>query len=235
MWKLMKLEWKKNQTRKYMIKAAVLVLLLGLFQFAFAYFGIANDPETGVPDAALGSETLSASVELLTNMSYLLFTGVMLSSFIVSAYKNGTMKQMFIYPIRRQKILLAQMLAVWSFCFTALFLTKLLIYGSLLAGSYHMSSAFPLGFHMEQTGFWIRLVLKSASTVTIGFLSLSAGMAFRSSKAPIIASILLIFLTQANIGDFTLSHQTVFSAFLMLAALGSALWPLCRAEKQDIF
>ncbi len=34
-----------------------------------------------------------------------------IASFIVSAYKNKTMNLMFSYPIKRQKILAAQMLA----------------------------------------------------------------------------------------------------------------------------
>lgn len=47
---------------------------------------------------------ISAPIELFTNMAYLIFTGVMLSTFIVSAYKNKTMNLMFSYPIKRQEI-----------------------------------------------------------------------------------------------------------------------------------
>ena len=38
-------------------------------------------------------------------MAFLVFTGIMLSVFIVSAYKNKTINIMFSYPIKRQKIL----------------------------------------------------------------------------------------------------------------------------------
>ena len=53
-------------------------------------------------------------------MAFLIFTGVMLSAYIVNAYKNKTMNLMFLYPIKRQKILISQMLAVWIFNFVAL-------------------------------------------------------------------------------------------------------------------
>lgn len=66
-------------------------------------------------------------------MCFLVFTGVMLSVFIVGAYQNGTMSLVFSYPVRRQKLLAAQMLAVWIFCFGALAAAKLLLYG-LCAG-----------------------------------------------------------------------------------------------------
>ena len=126
MWKLIKLEWKKNNIGKYIKKAVIVAVLLCLFLFALAYLGIANDPDTGVPDAAPGSGTISASIELFTSMTSLILTGVMLSSFIVGAYKNQPMNLMFSYPIRRQKILVSQMLAVWLFNFAALVLTRLL-------------------------------------------------------------------------------------------------------------
>lgn len=52
MWKLIKLEWKKNHISKYIRNAVILAGILCLFMFALAYLGIANDPDTGVPDAA---------------------------------------------------------------------------------------------------------------------------------------------------------------------------------------
>ena len=99
--------------------------------YALCYLGIANDPDTGVPDAVPGNSAISSSIELFTSMAFLVFTSVMLSTYIVSAYKNKTMNLMFSYPIKRQKILISQMLAVWIFNFVALVLTKLLIYGCI--------------------------------------------------------------------------------------------------------
>ena len=142
MLKLIKLEWKKNNIGKYIRNAVILAIILCTFLFALAYLGIANDPDTGVPDAAPGNEMISSSIELFTGMSFLVFTGVMLASFIVTAYKNKTMNLMFSYPIRRQKILVSQMLAVWIFNLIALILTKLLVYGCVLVGSLFMKSAF---------------------------------------------------------------------------------------------
>lgn len=69
------------------------------------------------PDAAemvdlFGKSMINATVELFTHMSYIVFTGVMLAGFIVSAYENRTINLMFSYPIRRQKILLSKIFAV---------------------------------------------------------------------------------------------------------------------------
>lgn len=234
MLKLIKLEWKKNRIGKYIRKALIVAVLLCLFVFAMAYLGIANDPDTGIPDAAPGNEAIYAVIELFTSMTSLLLTGVMLSSFIVSAYKNKTMDLMFSYPIRRQKILLSQMLAVWIFNFTALVLTRLLICGCILAGSRYMVSSFLIDYNMSEAGFHVQLLLKSAVTVTMGFIALFVGLAMKSSKAVIITSFLLFFLTQANIGDLTLADNAVFPVILTVISLFFAFLSIRGAETRDL-
>ena len=120
---------------------------------------------------------------------FLVFTGVMLSVFIVGAYQNGTMSLVFSYPVRRQKLLAAQMLAVWIFCFGALAAAKLLLYGCVLAGSRFLPSAFPLDFDMTRGAFYGQLLLRSAVTVTEGFIALFAGLALHSARAAIVTSL----------------------------------------------
>lgn len=232
--KLIRLEWKKNNIGKYIRSVVIMAGLICLFIFALCYLGIANDPDTGVPDAAPDSSGVSASVELFTSMAFLVFTGVMLSTYIVSAYKNKTMNLMFSYPIKRQKILISQMLAVWIFNFAALVLTKLLIYGCILLGSQFMVSSFSLDYNMADMEFYVQLILKAVVIVTMGFIALFAGMAMKSSKATIVSSFLLIFLTQANVGDFSLSDNAVLPAALMILSLILAALSIYNAEIKDL-
>lgn len=234
MLKLIKLEWKKNNLGRYIRNAVILAGILCLFIFALAFLGIANDPDTGVPDAAPGNDVISSSIELFTSMAFLVFTSVMLSTFIVSAYKNKTMNLMFSYPIRRQKILVSQMLAVWIFNFAALVLTKLLIYGCVLLGSRFMTSAFRLDFDMTGLSFYVQLLLKSAVIVSMSFIALFIGLAMKSSKAAIISSFLLILLTQANIGDFTMKNNLVFPLALTVVSLIFAVLSVYNAETKDL-
>lgn len=234
MCKLIKLEWKKNNIRKYMMNALILAAVLCLFIFALGYLGIANDPDTGVPDAAPGNDTISSPIELFTGMSFLVFTSAMLASFIVEAYKNKTMNLMFSYPIKRQKILLSQMLAVWSFNFTALALTKLLLYGTVLLGSKFRTPAFAIDFDMTAFGFYIQLLLKSAVTITMGFIALFVGLAMKSSKATVISSFLLILLTQANVGDFTMAGNAAFPLVLTGVSVLFAFLSVREVETKDL-
>lgn len=234
MLKLIKLEWKKNHIEKYIKNVFILAIILCLFVFALAFLGIANDPESGILDAAPGNDIISAPIELFTSMAFLIFTSVMLSSFIVSAYKNKTMNLMFSYPIKRKKILLSQILAVWIFNFVALILTRLLIYGCILLGSQFMTSSFLIDFNMGSSLFYVQLILKSIVLVSMSFIALFIGIISKSSKATIITSFLLIFLTQASVGDFTLANNMLFPVILTVISLVFAFLSIHNAETKDL-
>ena len=207
--------------------------LLGLFVFALVFLGIANDPD-GTLDAAPGTDVISAPIELFTSMAFLIYTSVLLASFIVSAYKNKTMNLMFSYPIKRQKILASQMIAVWTFNFAALILTKLAIYMCVFFGAKFMQSSFVVDFSIGSLSFYIQLILKSVVIVSMSFIALFVGMALKSSKATIVTSFLLIFLTQANIGDFTMAGNAVFPIILTAISLLFAALSIINVESKDL-
>lgn len=233
MLKLVRLEWKKNNIGKYIKGVIIMAALLGLFVFALAFLGIANDPD-GTLDAAPGTDVISAPIELFTSMAFLIYTSVMLATFIVSAYKNKTMNLMFSYPIKRQKILASQMIAVWTFNFAALILTKLAIYMCVFFGAKFMQSSFVVDFSIGSLSFYIQLILKSGVIVSMSFIALFVGMALKSSKATIVTSFLLIFLTQANIGDFTMAGNAVFPIILTAISLLFAALSIVNVESKDL-
>ncbi len=233
MFKLIKLEWKKNNIRKYIIGTIIMAIFLGAFVFVLAFLGIANDPD-GTLDAAPGTDVISAPIELFTSMAFLIYTSVMLASFIVSAYKNKTMNLMFSYPIKRQKILASQMIAVWSFNFAALTLTKLAIYLCVFLGTKFMQSSFTIDFSIISLSFYIQLILKSVVIVSMSFIALFVGIAMKSSKATIITSFLLIFLTQANVGDFTLAGNVVIPLILTIISFGFVILSVYHTENRDL-
>lgn len=233
MLKLIRLEWKKNNIAKYIRNTVILTMLLCLFIFALAFLGIADDPD-GTLDAAPRMDTISSPIELFTSMSFLIFTSVMLASFIVSAYKNKTMNLMFTYPVKRQKIIISQMMAVWIFNFVTLILSKLVIYLCIFAGSKYMQSSFKIDFDMGSLSFYIQLIVKSFVIVSMSFIALFVGMAMKSSKAAIISSFLLIFLTQANVGDFTLADNAVFPLVLTAVSFGFAVLSVYNVETKDL-
>ena len=144
------------------------------------------------------------------------------------------MNLMFTYPVKRRKILASQMTAVWIFNFVALVLSKLVVYLCIFVGAKYMRSSFAVDFDMGSLSFYIQLILKSFVIVSMSFIALFVGMAVNSSKAAIITSFLLIFLTQANVGDFTMADNAVFPLMLTIVSFGFAVLSIYNVENRDL-
>lgn len=174
-----------------------------------------------------------AGTELFTNMSFIIFTSVMLASFIVSSYKNKTINLMFSYPISRKKIVLSQMLSVWIFNFISLVLTKGLHYSVLIMTKKYThitAESIPLG----SSAFYIGIFLNSAVMVTVSFIGLLIGIRMKSSKATIVVGVIIACFTQGNVGIYTLTDNVFFKVSLIIAAFISVFLTLYKLEIRDV-
>lgn len=176
---------------------------------------------------------LDVSVALFVHMTYIIFTGVMLASFIVGAYEKKTINLMFSYPIRRQKILLSKIFAVWIFNFIAMTVSKVLIYVSLKAAG-PLFSIKGEGIFLGSPEFWLKMILSSAVMVSVSFLALAVGMKMRSSKAVIVTSVLVVCLTQGQIGAATLADNLYFFIFLLVLAAVAVYLSIYHVETKDL-
>ncbi|MCM1387664.1 MAG: ABC transporter permease [Bacillus sp. (in: Bacteria)] len=228
MLKLIRLEWKKNNIRKYVLKAFGMVIILLLL-----ILSVAGELEADKTALAHGNSLLKSGVELFTNMAFMILTSAMLASFIVDSYKNKTMHLMFSYPINRKKIVLSQMLAVWTFNFTALVLSKALIYAVLVMTKEYMlitARDIALGSGM----FYVEIFVDSAVMISISFIALLIGLRMKSSKATIIAGGIIVCLTQGNIGEYTLIDNIPFYAVLLIISAVSVFLALYKLETRDV-
>lgn len=229
MWKLIKLEWKKNCMGKMIRNAAIMTAGVLFFILMTAGVAGADMAEQGF----FNKSFINASVELYAHMSYMIFTGVLLAGFVVSDYNKGTIRLLFSYPIKRKKLMLAKIFAVWIFSFTALTVSKLLMYGAVLATrslTHIPASDIPYGNWL----FWVEMFLGGAAMISISFISLLIGMKMHSSKATVVASIVIICFTQGNIGEFTLVNSVPFYLVLFVLAIVSVFLAIYHVEKKDV-
>ncbi len=225
MLKLVKLEWKKNNITKYTRCALITSLAMLLFILLTA-----KELEAQETVEMYGENMLIAGVDLFNNIAFIIFTCVMLSAFSVSPYQNKTIYLMFSYPIKRRKIMAAQILAVWSFNFLSLVLSKLFSYCVLLLTKTATAGSIPLG-HYE---FYLNILIGSAAIVSISFLSLFVGLRLKSSKAAIVTGVIIACFTQGNIGSYTLSHNLPFYCSLLLLSFAAVFLSVYSVETKDV-
>lgn len=233
MWKLIRLEYKKNKTGKYILKASLLLVCLLFFFYAFTYLGIAIIDGTGEVEADVYgrlTEVVTGFVEVL----YLILTGSMYASFIVEAYRKKTMHLMFMYPVRRYKILLAQILAVWIFSICAQMITKAAVFDMLAAVGLFMTPDFLLDFNLADWRFWWMQIISSVLVATMSLIALWAGVRRRSTRMALIAALVLVLIKKGNIGGLSLRSigwvPFALAAFAVLITV-IALW---NADKKDV-
>lgn len=227
--KLIKLEWKKYSLWKYVRGAAITTaVMLGMLLL------ISSDPDTGVLVPQVGKSTIHALTELFLNMSYQVFTGVMLAGFVVSEYETGRIRLMFSYPIRRWKIIAAKIAAVCLFTFLALLGSKILVYGILLA----LRSEEDTGIHLGEVSLWTGAVLGAGVSVLGGCIPLFVGMKTKSSRAMLIAAFVIMLgvmgLTQGNVLPFTEGGSAVGYALQILGAPAAFFAAVYRIETEDV-
>lgn len=227
MLKLIRMEWKTNRIGKYIRNAVILTASLLAFSML-----VGAELDRDVPPV-YGKSMLIAGVDLFSHMGYIIFTGVMLAVFITGAYENRTINLLFSYPIKRRKILAAKLLAVWIFNYAALVLSKLAIYAGLFLTSPY--TGISVGdIRLGEASFYLNILISSAVMVSISFVALLIGTWMHSSKSVIVASVILTFFTQGNIGEFTLSGSIPFYIVLMLLSIAAVVLLLADVEKKDV-
>lgn len=194
---------------------------------------MAGELESENPIQLHGKSMLAHSIDLFTHLIFIIFTGIMISAFIIDAYKKRTMDLMFSYPISRRKILLSQIAAVWIFSFASLLFCKLCLSVTLTL-TRPLTGIAAAGILAGSLSFWLNMILSSAAMVSVSYISLLTGTLTRSSKTAIVTSVIIAALTQGNIGDATLAGSIPFYALLMILAVLSICISICHAETRDL-
>ena len=218
MMKLIRLEWKKNNILKFVRNAAIMTAVI-----AILILPMAGELQRDEIDASYlyGKGIVGTTVELFVDIAYIVFTAIMLASFIVSAYTKKTMHLMFSYPIKRRKILLSQMGAVWIFNMTAMIASPVL--GISMAE-----------IQFGSLSFWLDLLIRSAAMVSITYISLPVGLRMKSSRATIVTAVILVLFTQGNVGTVSLVNNTPFFVVLFVLSAVSVYLSVFNAETKDL-
>lgn len=229
MLKLIRLEYEKGNITKHIRNAAIMTLVLLLFLIMTAGDAGADTTSMGFYKKSI----INAAVELYSNMSYIVFTGVMLAVFIIEEYEKGTINLMFSYPINRKKIMLSKIGAVWFFNVSSLVLSKLFIYGILYFLSeflYLSTNDIPLSSLM----FWLDMLLSSVIMISIAYIGLPLGLKTKSSKVTVITAVLIACFSYGNINGYTLLGNIYYYAFLVILTALLLFLSISNIETKDI-
>ena len=184
---LMRLEWKKVHFWHY-IFISVAAIILGMF---FVFVGL-NDTS----DSTYTFESSFRAAQLFFAFAYVIFFAVLVSALVISEYNNKTILLMFTYPLDRKKLIVSKLLIITLFMgislllgylFCALFIVEVDKQLDLVAGD----------FTVDVLKNWVYAALSSTIVFCcLGFWSFAVGMVKKSVAAPIVSSVIFIYLRQ---------------------------------------
>ena len=127
MLRLMKLEFRRNKIKTYIIASAVAGVMMTGFLFLIAYAPrIDHDADLQM---FAGYNNL-ISLFFMVNMAvFATLSGTMYARFIIEEYKEKRAILLFSYPVKRDRIMLAKLVAVFLLVVIAMMLSSLLAFG----------------------------------------------------------------------------------------------------------
>ena len=203
MLKLMKLELKKF---KIGIKGAIIADLIMLVVIFLSIFVVSGDKDLTLSYY----DNLFYFVSTIVRSTFIIFAAVLISRLIIGEYRNKTINIMFMYPLKRKKIMLAKLIIIVIFTFLAMVLSSIFLDFSL-----YILNIF-LGFIHEPLTFdlilknLINLVEYSAAFSFVSLIPVYVGMIKRSGTATIVSSILVLSVFNSGSSNVSLSSFIIF-------------------------
>ena len=127
MLRLMKLEFRRNKIKTYIIASAVAGVMMTGFLFLLAYAPrIDHDADLRM---FAGYNNLISLFFMVDMAVFATLSGTMYARFIIEEYKEKRAILLFSYPVKRDRIMLAKLVAVFLFVVIAMMLSSLLAFG----------------------------------------------------------------------------------------------------------
>ncbi|MDP4143394.1 MAG: ABC transporter permease [Bacillota bacterium] len=230
MLRLMKLEIKKFKVRGY-IRGTIIanfIILAFMLMAVFSLKGYKEIPLHNYSEMFLATSTF-------VRATFCIFAAVMISKFIIAEYTNKTINVMFIYPIKRINIMLAKLLVVVVFIFTAMIISNIFINSILyIVNSYGGFFRDTLTADMVFNNL-VSVLIYSIGYTLLALIPLYIGMIKKSTSATIVSSVILVSLLDSS-GSKGESLGSIIIIPMVLGIIGAitAYMAIKDVETKDI-
>jgi len=233
MWQLLKLEWRKHRMARYFL--SFFSCIVGIYGFViFAALSSKNDIDSVIPSY----NDFLTLVTLLTNITFIILGGVILSRVIISEFRTKTINVLFTYPIRRKTLMLAKLLLVFSLTAAGLFLGTWIMQGltyflqpslGLFEGTFTMR---------EMLDTFPKTFTNAIMMGAIALIPLYFGMRKNSTSATITSAVLIGFLINSTVSNggssFSLSDVIIIPLIFSLLGAGIAYLSIRNIDRKDV-
>ncbi|MEV5028147.1 ABC transporter permease [Paenibacillus sp. LPE1-1-1.1] len=225
MGKLIRLELQKIKLRNWLISAIIANLLISLWVST-------NLPDEGVKSYLEAFYSIRSYVEI----TFIIFSSVLLSKLFLDEYKNKTISVLFTYPVPRHHILMAKLILFCLFSFLTALLSNVFVAAFFLfVDAQKGFIAEPLTMLMLRDEAF-RMLINGISIMGLGMIPLYIGVIRKSVPAFMVCSMFLalMFGSTHDESGSNWSLSAAVALFSLGLGLVSAIVSIRRAVREDI-
>jgi len=229
MGKLMRLELKKNDFKRYLLFAAIIAIALLLLQYSFAM--ISNDEPT------LSNYTqITAITSSLFMFGFSILASVMYANIVLDDFVGKKAILTFTYPVKRSKLFYNKILLVLLFTIAVMVALQVIVFTIFFL----TETAMPMVNDIITKAIIINTVKTSIiftiMTIALGLISMRIGFITKTIPSIIVSAVLLATVisnvTGRMTGDFTV--YITITIFVVVLATIMVLTYGQRLNKVDV-
>ncbi|MCP1125416.1 ABC transporter permease [Bacillus sp. AFS018417] len=228
-----------NLMRLELIKFKVGSSIRGAFIAAFIIFGfllLIGYASKSEGDIAFSNyNELFSVIDTLVRATFIIFGASLLAKIIVQEFTDKTITLLFMYPVNRQKLIIAKLLIVIVFTFFSMIISEMIVFSLFyVANAYNpvLSEALTLPIVTHNAA---KLVMNAIAATGMSLIPLFFGMRKYSVRTTIISSIIIVSLVCSNNGGTSLSDIIIIPIILACIGVVIAYMTVRKVEQADLF
>lgn len=226
---LIKLELRKFKIKNNIIAALICnIFILGMICLIF--FVERSEGVSSFKDY----HEFSMIIATCINSTFIIFAGFLISKFIIEEYKDKTISLLFMYPIKRKKIIISKVIiiAVFTFCFTLI--SNLIIFPSFYFIQVITNTTLEkLTFEMIQIQL-IKSVISAVTNSMVGLIPIYFGLRKKSVPITILSSFLVASILNSNFNGFTLSSFIIIPIIFCIIGITVVYCAIKDIDNKDL-
>lgn len=229
MFKLMKLEMRKFRLSSYIYAALIATAVIFILMCSFSL-----NAEMREVFPVMNYENMFSILDLLVRGTYVVFAAVLLARIVIEEYRSKSISVLFMYPINRKKLIVAKLLVIIVFVFSAYILTNLAVgTGIYLLNRFISIIPEPLTLSLVFKTL-TTIVMSALATSFLSLIPLYFGMRKHSVSATIVSSFLVVTIVCQTVQGFNLFSIVAVPVTMALLGAAVAYLAIRNVDRDDV-
>lgn len=176
-----------------------------------------------------------AIIDTFVRATFIIFGASLLAKIIVQEFTDKTITVLFMYPVNRQRLIIAKLLIVILFTFFSMIISEMIVFSLFYAVNFYsplISETLTLSTITHNA---VKLVMDAIAATGMSLIPLFFGMRKYSVRTTIISSIIIVSLVCSGNNGASLNDIIIIPIILACIGIVVAYMTVRKVEQVDLF